>query len=377
MASDERLKTHIDAQPPPQRSKHDSVPAAVDPVARDIADLVLGAIPSGILVTDPEGIVTLANPAAAGIFGAWLTTLTGRHITQIRGELEAMLWPTDKGEILLLDTSSPSGRVIGFTSRTLLRNGKPEGSVIIFSDITDHKAEQTAVAHRRRLADIGQLVATMAHEIRNPLAAINSLGRLLQQEEAITRDSETHLIVSKILDETRRISRLVDDILGFSRERALNLAQANVVELLETVVGDMRVRMADDPVPLTLLVDESAREDGRHWRLDAEAGRQVVGNLVRNAVQAVQAREDRAPQHAVRVRLSREGNLLRIAVEDDGTGIPEANLPRLTEPFFTTRVGGTGLGMVVAERLIAQHGGRLEVRSQEGVGTTMSVLLPA
>lgn len=382
MAGDKRLTTGISTGPPIDPdgdvTPRDSVPAALEDAARDISDLVLGAIPSGIVVTNPDGVVTLANPAAARIFGMWLSSMTGRHITQIRGELEAMLWPTNKGEILLLDdTNSARGRVIGFTSRTLLRGGKPEGSVIVFSDITNHKAEEKAAAHRRRLADIGQLVATMAHEIRNPVAAISTLARLLQQEEAIADDDDAKLIVSKILDETRRISRLVDDILGFSRERELHLEQVDVVALLSTVVEDMRARTIDDPVPLSLDVAESARQDARHWRLDAEAGRQVVSNLVRNAIQAVKARRTRGPEHAVRIVLSREANILRIAIEDDGIGISEEDLPRLTEPFFTTRPEGTGLGMPVSERLIAQHGGRMEIRSVEGEGTTVAVLLPA
>ena len=374
MARDDRLTIGIGTGAPGPR---DSTPAAVEPTARDISDLVIGAIPSGILVTDPEGIVTLANPAAARIFGMWLGTMTGRHLSQIRGELEAMLWPTNKGEILLLETGHKRGRVIGFTSRTLLRNGKPEGTVIVFSDITNHKAEQKATAHRHRLADIGQLVATMAHEIRNPVAAIATLAHVLKGEDSILADPDTTLIVSKILEETARVSRLVDDILGFSRERELHLAQVDMVAMLETLLEDLRARMSDDPVELSLIVDQSAEEDGRHWRLDKEAGRQVLANIVRNAMQAVQVRRKREPWQAVRVRLIREGNYLRIAVEDDGVGIAEADLPRLTEPFFTTRDAGTGLGMPVAERLVAQHGGKIEIQSKEGVGTTVSILLPA
>ena len=243
MAGDERLTIGVETSAPPPSSSEDRIepleskPAALTGEARDIADLVLGAVPSGILVCNHEGELVLVNPAAAEIFHSLPEMMAGKHLTSIRGELEAMLWPTQKGEVLLLDSvapGAPGARVLGFTSRTLMRDGIPAGTVIVFSDITEQKSEARADAHRRRLADIGQLVATMAHEIRNPLAAISTLSRLLQEEEAVVKDDEVQLIVSKILDETRRIARLVDDILGFSRDRELQLEQVDVLDLLQT-----------------------------------------------------------------------------------------------------------------------------------------------
>jgi PAS domain S-box-containing protein len=386
MAGDERLTIGVATEPPPSSGDDDfgdppeSKPAALVGEARDIADLVLGAVPSGILVCNSEGEIVLVNPAAAKIFGSITSAMAGRHLTSIRGELEAMLWPTHKGEVLLLDSVAPGGRgarVLGFTSRSLMRDGIPAGTVIVFSDITEQKSEARADAHRRRLADIGQLVATMAHEIRNPLAAISTLSRLLQEEEAVVADDDAQLIVSKILDETRRIARLVDDILGFSRDRELQLDQVDVVELLETLVEDVKMRLGDEAVPLEVQVKDSAQNDARHWRLDREGGRSIFSNLVRNAVQAVQARGDRADHHCVVIRVERILSTLRVAVMDDGIGIAPEDLPRITEPFFTTRPSGTGLGMAVTQRLVAQHGGRIEISSVEGEGTTVAVLLPA
>lgn len=385
MARDERLTVGLEAGIPGSQGQIDPVPldsepAAVAKEARAVADLVLGAVPSGILVCNVEGQIMLANPAAADIFGMMPVSMTDRHLTSIRGELEAMLWPTQKGEILLLDSAppgAPGARVLGFTSRALMRDGLPAGTVIVFSDITEQKSEARADAHRRRLADIGQLVATMAHEIRNPLAAISTLSRLLQEEDACKGDSDVQLIVSKILDETRRIARLVDDILGFSRDKELQLEQVDVVELLETLIEDVNTRLGDDSMPISVEVLGTAEQDARHWRLDAEGGRRIFSNLVRNAVQAVQVRQDREDEHGVRVTIERILSTLRVSVIDEGVGIAPEDLPRITEPFFTTRPTGTGLGMAVTERLVAQHGGRIEISSVEGAGTTVTVLLPA
>jgi PAS domain S-box-containing protein len=383
MAGDERLTIGIATGaglPVKDVNPRDSKPAAVAGEGREVADLALGAVPSGILVCNVEGEVVLANPAAANIFGMHATAMTDRHLTSIRGELEAMLWPTQKGEVLLLDSvaaGSKGARVLGFTSRSLMRDSLPTGTVIVFSDITDQKSAARADAHRRRLADIGQLVATMAHEIRNPLAAISTLSRLLQEEDAVKQDDDVQLIVSKILDETRRIARLVDDILGFSRDRELQLEQVDVIALLETLIEDTGTRLGEETVPMSVEVHESAEADARHWRLDQEAGRRVFANLVRNAVQAVQAREDRLPEHGVKVSVERILSTLRVSVIDEGVGIAPEDLPRITEPFFTTRASGTGLGMAVTQRLVAQHDGRIEISSVEGAGTTVTILLPA
>ena len=382
MARDERLTIGLGTGIPGQmdRVPLDSKPAAVAREAREVADLVLGAVPSGILVCNVEGEIVLANPAAAAIFGMMTVSMTDRHLNSIRAELEAMLWPTQKGEILLLDSvapGTPGARVLGFTSRALMRDGLPAGTVIVFSDITEQKSEARADAHRRRLADIGQLVATMAHEIRNPLAAISTLSRLLQEEDACKGDSDVQLIVGKILDETRRIARLVDDILGFSHDKELHLEQVDVIELLETLIEDVEMRLGEDSMPMSVEILGGAEDDARRWRLDAEGGRRVFSNLVRNAVQAVQARKDREDEHGVWVTVERILSTLRVSVIDQGVGIAPEDLPRITEPFFTPRPTGTGLGMAVTQRLVAQHGGRIEISSVEGSGTTVTILLPA
>jgi nitrogen fixation/metabolism regulation signal transduction histidine kinase len=360
---DSRLTSGIDTGAPRDEPRRTSV-----------VEQVLEALPSGVVLLDEAGHIRLLNPAAIRILGLAGRQPTGTRLTDLRGEYEAMLWPTHKGEVLLLDRAG--GRVLGFTSRRVVSDDA-RGTVVVFSDITQGKADAKAADHRRRLADVGTVVATLAHEIRNPVHAIRSLAALLRDEDAILADSDLTLIVGKILDETRRVSRLVDDTLGFARDRALALGQVDVPALFRVIFEDVAQTWEQgvQKVPLRMQV-ESDFEDASRWRLDEDAGRQAFANLVRNAVQAVLDRADRGPDDGVDVLIGREGPNLLVEIVDDGVGIPPEMVPRVTEPFFTSRPTGTGLGLAVADRVIRQHGGTLRITADPGQRTSVAVRLP-
>jgi PAS domain S-box-containing protein len=351
-------------------------------------DAVISALPSGVVTLDPDGRITHANRAASRIFGRPASELVGRRLRDLRGELEAMAWPTERGEILLV----PGGRkgelqfdehtVLGFSSRTVEdEDGQRIGAVVSFTDITSRKAKERAEAHRRRLADVGRVVSAIAHEIRNPVFAIASLAQVLAAEDAVATDPDLSEMAAKILDESRRIGRLVDDLLGFSSERELQRRRVDVVELLETVIADMRGILAHVggeviEVPIRLQVG-SQIDEHRNWSLDPEAVRQVISNLLRNAWQAVLAvARDGSLGQGITVGVERVERWLEIEVADKGVGIPEQKLGRVFDAFFTTRRGGTGLGLAIVDRLMRQHGGTVSIESRPRVGTTVLVRFP-
>jgi PAS domain S-box-containing protein len=362
-----------------------------DPGARDRLskiDAVISALPSGVITLDPDGRIAHANPAAARIFDRPSDELIGRRLRDLRGELEAMAWPAERGEILLV----PGGRtgelqfnehtVLGFSSRTVEdEDGQRIGAVVSFTDITSRKAKDRAEAHRRRLADVGRVVSAIAHEIRNPVFAIASLAQVLAAEEAVAADPDLTQMAAKILDESRRIGRLVEDLLGFSAERELRRKRVDVVELLETVIGDMRGVLAHVggemvEVPIRLEVGPKIDEH-RNWSLDPEAVRQVISNLLRNGWQAVLAvARDGDLGEGITVNVERVDRWLEIEVADKGVGIPEEKLARVFDAFFTTRRGGTGLGLAIVDRLIRQHGGTIAIESRPRHGTSVLVRFP-
>ena len=352
-----------------------------------LVEAILAVLPSGLIVTDERGIVTLCNRAAQMMLSRETDEPLGKSLAAIRGELDAMRWPTDRGEVLLLPTPRQvelgidEPRVLGFTSRDLTDDdGERTGTVVVLSDITDELSRKRKAAHRRRLADVGAVVATVAHEIRNPLFAITSLARLLQDDPGVEKIDDGALMLSKILEENRRISRLVDDLLGFSRDRELVLEKTDVVALLETVAQDVRTTIArgdDYQTAVEVNVQVAPRTGGRvEWRLDREAVRQVLSNLVRNAVHAVRARKDPQPEHDVALRLDYWDDWIEIEIEDKGVGIDGEVLPHVFDAFFTSGKKGTGLGLAVVDRLVRQHRGTISIGSKLGAGTTVTVRFP-
>ena len=368
-----------------------SMPSDAD---RALVQAVIRDLPGGVLTTDAAGRIVHANLAAARILGSDPESLVGRPLAEIDPELQAMLGTASKSEIELPDPTGGPPRVVGFSSRRIAAEvgNVPSGMVVSFADITAEKALQREQDHARRLADLGQVVASIAHEIRNPVFAITSLAQVLQGEDPVAKDPELAIIVQKIRDEAARVSRLVEDLLAFGRERPLSPREVDVVAELEGLVADLRDVVPrvdiDVPVPVLLQVTDDLRAAPiRHT--DPDALRSIVVNLVRNARRAVAERVSReGGSGEVRVGLSTAGRMLVVEVVDDGVGIAPDDLPRIFEAFFSKDPKGTGLGLAIVRKLVDQLAGRITVdstvghteeqtRGGLGRGTTVRLRLPA
>jgi two-component system sensor histidine kinase PilS (NtrC family) len=224
------------------------------------------------------------------------------------------------------------------------------------------------VKRSERLADLGRVAAGLAHELRNPLASMAGSIELLRASSGLSAGDAR--LMDIVLREAERLEGLVAAFLAFSRpapprRAAVDLARA-VAETLEV--------FAHDPAAERVRVERALGPAVA----DCDAGqlRQVLWNLLTNAAHAAGAREGGG---TVRVRCGAgDGDgWARIEVEDDGPGIPAADLPHLFTPFFTTRDGGTGLGLATVQRIVDAHGGRVDVASTPGAGARFTVQLPA
>ncbi len=223
---------------------------------------------------------------------------------------------------------------------------------------------EVARAEDRRLSELGTLAAGLAHEIRNPL---HSLGLNLQNlQERLPAESPRF---EAARSEVRRLDRLVDDFLLYARPAPLKLeeialrpflAEAATLAALEARAQGVAIEVGEVP-------EIAVRWDGAKIR-------QVVWNLLRNAAEASAGRE--APRDAVRLSAAAEGDRIVLSVEDRGPGIPPEILPRLPSLFFTTKKGGSGLGLMVVARIARDHGGTMAIRSEPGKGTSVRVTLP-
>lgn len=231
------------------------------------------------------------------------------------------------------------------------------------------RERQAEVASRMeqtdKLASMGRLAAGLAHEIRNPLAGIAGAIEILRDE---CPDDPTKHVYAQMLADLTRINTAIESLLNLARPSSPNLATTDVGQLLDDALQLLRPMLQRRGISVRLEVAAGLPE----FLLDPDRIRQVVVNLVRNSAQAI----DRDGQIVVRCTTFPGGDGVIIAVEDDGPGIPADVIGRVFDPFFSTKLSGTGLGLSVATSLVEQHGGRLEVKSDPGEGTTFYVLLP-
>lgn len=355
---------------------------------------ILRTIRSGIITVDAQGRLLYANPAATELLGIDLRAFTGKpllpSLLAISPQLADLLERSARDGIR---TTRAEGVIrrndeevdIGVTT-TVADGTRPDGGVTataIFQDISDSKRLQALHIRAERLQAVAELSASLAHEIRNPLAAIRSateqLSRLRTLQGAVPEDDDEQILHDLIVREADRLSRLLADFLDFARTRVTRLDALDMGALVHTAA--MLAAAHPDRAPSVQVQVDIAPELPR-INGDEDLLHRAVFNLVLNAIQAV--REDghvfvqverRAPHGVDGSSTAITGELIAITVTDDGPGIPEALEDRLFEPFVSGKAGGTGLGLPVVHRAVEAHRGIVLVDRLPG-GTRFSVLLP-
>ncbi len=220
------------------------------------------------------------------------------------------------------------------------------------------------VNRAEKLATSGELSATVAHEIRNPLTAIGGFSRRLQRSENLSDDDRR--TVQVITDEALRLEEILGRLLSSVKREELQVRNASLNDLVNDISSLLRDRVAEAGIAL---VSELA-EDLPRITLDDRRMRQVLLNLVQNAIEAIQGRGE------IRLETERDGNWVLLHVADDGVGMDRELQQKVFRAFYTTKDTGTGLGLALARRIVRQHGGELSVESESGLGTRFSIRLP-
>lgn len=231
------------------------------------------------------------------------------------------------------------------------------------------QALQELAARDRRLAALGNLAAGVAHEIRNPLNALGMGLQRLRREWRLApgEDQAEFARFGGVLQgEVHRLNHIVERFLVLARPPRLTLTACPVAQHLE----ELLTLMWEEASAKGVAIETNLAVDGVTARLDCAQTRQALLNLVVNALQAM------SQGGTLRVSAAAHDGTLEVTIGDTGPGIPPDQLDRVFEPYFTTKDGGTGLGLPLAQRIIEAHGGRIRVDSQVGVGTTVSVRLP-
>jgi two-component system sensor histidine kinase PilS (NtrC family) len=343
---------------------------------RALHERIVESIRSGVITTDLERRVYTLNRAAEEMTGYAPDDLRGQDVsvlfgdirkqieTSLRAAAEGQASPRFESECL----TSEGFRVrLGYSVSPLsAKTGETTGLVITFQDLTDIRSMEETSRRQERLSAVGRVAAGIAHEIRNPLAAMRGSIQVLRSEAADESQAE---LMDIVLRESDRLNRIITDFLTYARPRQVSLKETDLREPLRETFALLRHspevsdgQRLEDVTPDEPLVAPA----------DVEAVRQVFWNLSRNALKAM------PDGGTLRAEMERVGDrAVRITFTDTGRGMSPAQVERLFEPFSSSTTGGTGLGLSIVYQIIKDHGGTINVRSREGHGTTITIELPS
>jgi len=215
-----------------------------------------------------------------------------------------------------------------------------------------------------KLSTLGEMAAVLAHEIRNPLGSIRGTAEILRDD--YRPGDPKHEFIEIQIKETERLNHVVEDFLRMARQQPLELRDCSIREELETIVTLVTKDALDRGISLLL----ETNEEPAIVRGDGEKLRQAFLNIVINALQATPT------GGSVKIACRSNDTRYEIRFIDNGSGIPADELTKIFEPFYTTKTNGTGLGLAVTRKIIEGHGGTLDIESESGMGTTVTVRLP-
>jgi two-component system sensor histidine kinase PilS (NtrC family) len=262
-----------------------------------------------------------------------------------------------------------SKAMLGFTA-TLLKDDADivRGIILTFQDITRLLEMEEQMRRQERLATVGSLAAGIAHEIRNPLASLSGSIQMLQGDLELQGDHK-HLM-DIVLRETDRLNNIVTEFLDYARPRSNQLEQISLASLVEETTTLFRnSREFREDIIIVCDIPSAISITGDPQRL-----RQVFWNLLINAAQAMQ--NGGTITIAAASGTGRDAEEVTIRILDSGMGIASEHLEHIFDPFFTTKPAGTGLGLAIAYRIIEDHNGTIDVKSEVGKGTAVIINLP-
>ncbi|MDT8860896.1 ATP-binding protein [Alkalihalobacillus sp. MEB130] len=326
---------------------------------------IVDQLPLPVIVVENENVFDV-NDAALEMFEGQSEEVIGKNISAFmfmnEGELETLV----HNETTVTKITSLKGKVIDVELTKIgLSDCQGERYFFLLKDITEQKEKELKLQQAEQLSGIGQLAAGIAHEIRNP---ITSLKGFLQLMDSSDGRSPSPSYTKIMLSEIDRINLIVSELLILGKPKELTIKEQSLSEIIHTVVTltntqaiiyniEMKVEMADELKKINVKCDENKLK-------------QVFINVFRNAIEAMKQ------EGTIIIRVHVEGNFVYVSVIDQGKGIPKEKMVNIGKRFFSTKENGTGLGLMISNHIIEEHGGKITIESEEGKGTEVQISLP-
>lgn len=345
---------------------------------KGLMETIFQAVREGIILLDARGRITYANKAAVAMIGSpHETTIAGNNIAKyLRGIDWARILDFDTSEwskIFMheIEIDYPSRRFLSFYVAPLAEaeGEKGRGVLLMLRDMTHDRKQEVSALESERINAVKLLAAGVAHEIGNPLNALNIhlqlMDRELEQLDEHHRDSLRELL-SVARKEVSRLDLIITQFLRAIRPSKPKLVAARIDTLLKETLSLLKHDIQSRDIHIQI----NSPSNLPRIRIDGQQMKQAFFNVIKNAFQAMN------DGGALTINLSTYDRFLAISFVDTGPGVPAQESGRIFEPYHTTKPDGTGLGLMVVQRILQDHNGTIEFHSEPGIGTTVTLVLP-
>ena len=340
---------------------------------RAFNDLLVSSLPLGLVATDSEGKIQICNRTAEEILACPEKHLAGKRPAEILppplAELivrsEAQPERPRKQELVLEQEPGRPRSLLLAALAVLDWESRHVGTMLLMQDVSEVKQLEEELKRNERLAALGEMAAGVAHELRNPLSSIKGLAVLLKSR--FSEGGSDREAADILVREVERLNRSISELLNYARPDRLVKDMVSLNDVLRKAITLIRVDA--DAAGVVIETDLCPPPDLVH--ADQDKLSQVFLNLLLNAIQAMNG------GGSLKIITRAGQGQLSCRVEDSGCGIAAELLPKVFDPYMTTKSGGTGLGLAMSVKIIEEHGGRIDISSTAGQGTTVVVTLPA
>jgi two-component system sensor histidine kinase HydH len=337
------------------------------------SDNVVENMPIGLIALDDQRRIASYNQAAQSILGFETDTVVGRSAAQILPDQisEKIEGLTAAGDVVEkeIDCRLADGRLIPLAlSASVLFDGDRRflGFVLLLKDLREVYVLRSEIHRNQRLVSVGRLAAGVAHEVRNPLSSIKGFATYFK--ERYREKPEDQQVAGIMIQEVDRLNRVIGQLLDFARPIKVVAKAVAVPQLVADSLKLVEAQAQEKAIGIETIIAPQLRT----VFLDPDRVKQVLLNLYLNALDAMEA----GGRLSVNADAEDHDRWIVFRVSDTGYGIPEENQSQVFDPYYTTKPTGTGLGLAIAHNIVDAHGGRIEVDSAAGEGTTVTIRIP-